>query len=50
MIRMISDKARLYSALGGEHTVYTEKIRSLADAYGFGYDFCRFWAQDGASP
>ena len=49
MIRMISDKARLYSALGGEHTVYTEKIRSLADAYGFGYDFCRFWAQDGGA-
>lgn len=49
MIKAITDRSSLYRALGNEHTVYTEKIRSLADAYGFGYDFCRFWAQDGGA-
>ena len=49
MIRAITDAGALYMALGDERSVYTEKIRSLADAYGFGYDFCRFWVQDGGA-
>ena len=49
MIRTVTDKESLYAALGEHRNIYTEKIRSLADAYGFGYDFCRFWAQDGGA-
>ena len=49
MIRAVTDSAALYRALGDDITVYTEKIRSLAEAYGFGYDFCRFWVQDGGA-
>lgn len=49
MIRAVTDIGTLYRALGNKPDVYTEKIRSFADAYGFGYDFCRFWAQDNSA-
>jgi GNAT superfamily N-acetyltransferase len=29
--------------------IYTEKVRSLADAYGCGYDFCNFYKQTGGT-
>ncbi|MBO6231850.1 MAG: GNAT family N-acetyltransferase [Ruminiclostridium sp.] len=46
MITAVTDKAELERLLGAQHDVYTEKIRSYAEAYGFGYDFCTFAAQD----
>ncbi len=45
MIRTVSG-GELYRLISGTPDVYTEKIRAYADGYGFGYGFCRFFAQD----
>lgn len=49
MIRLISDMRELDHALGSAPDIFTERIRTLALAYGFGYPFCRFWVQDGGA-
>ena len=49
MIEKITGKAALNSALNGIKDVYTEKVRSFADAYGTGYDFCTFYKQTGGT-
>ncbi len=46
MIRTVADRDELYALLPEKDDIYSGKIRSLADGYGFGYDFCRFWVQD----
>ena len=49
MISKVNDKDELYELLSTENDVYTEKIRSLADAYGTKYDFCNFYKQTGGT-
>ena len=46
MIRAVSDRDELYALLPVKDDIYSGKIRSLADGYGFSYDFCRFWVQE----
>ena len=50
MIKKITDPDTLYNTLNkGAPSVYTEKIRSLADAYGIGNEFCTFYTQTGGT-
>lgn len=49
MIRAVTEPEKLYALLDAAPDIYTEKIRSFADAYGVGYDFCRFYVQDGTA-
>lgn len=48
MISAVYDTGALYGALDIGADIYTEKIRSYADAYGTGYPFCRFFVGGGA--
>ena len=49
MIEKITGKAALHKALNGIKDVYTECVRSFADAYGTDYDFCTFYKQTGGT-
>ena len=49
MITKITDSSKLTELLSGTPDIYTEKVRSLFDAYGIDYQFCSFYTQTGGA-